>query len=165
MRYGDLSARMEVPRLHPPCNLSIVEVEIQSGNVEHSDANGVESVLLENVISRIFTFPEWISTSTMDRSHGEWRLGTSVLVTEVSRSATLRLILVGVRERCSLSTTSSQEFEWPKKQYHSCGALSDTWHLLSRLGWIQLPSRCYPCSRRGGYWTSVNLHTCVYNQM
>ena len=91
--------------------------------------------------SECSTFPEWYSTSTMDRLHGEWRLDTSVLATEVSRSYTLRLFLVGVCKRCSLRTTSSQEFEWPKKLYHSCGELSDARHSSSSLGWIQLPSR------------------------
>ena len=104
----------------------------------------------KNVISWIFAFPEWISTSTMDRSHRECRIDTSVLVTEVSRFQTLWLSPVGIRERCSLRTTSSQEFEWPKKRYHSCGELSDTGHSPSRLGWIQLPSR--PRVRNSRYW-------------
>ena len=43
--------------------------------------------------SECSTFPEWISTPTMDRSHGEWRLSTSILATEVSKSHTLRLFL------------------------------------------------------------------------
>ena len=34
--------RTEVPGLRSPFNLSIVEIEIHSGNIEHSDANGVE---------------------------------------------------------------------------------------------------------------------------
>jgi hypothetical protein len=25
------------------------------------------------------------------------------------------------------------------------------------MGWIQLPSWCYPCGRRGAHWTSINF--------
>jgi hypothetical protein len=39
-------------------------------------------------------------------------------------------------------------FGRPKKPYHNCGELSDTRHSSLGVERIQLPSRCYPCSRR-----------------
>jgi hypothetical protein len=75
--------------------------------------------------------------------------GTSVLATEVSWSHTLGLFLVEIRERCSLRTTFSHKFEWPKKPYHGCGELSDAKYLSSSVGWIQVPSRCYRAAGGG----------------
>ena len=53
-RSRDLGGQNWSAKSSIPCNLSIVEVEIHSGNVDHSDDNGWSSVLLENVISWIF---------------------------------------------------------------------------------------------------------------
>jgi hypothetical protein len=69
--------------------------------------------------------------------------------------------LVRVRKRSSFCTTSSNNLGWPKKPYHSCGKLSDSRHSSSGAEWIQLPSRCYPCSWRGEYWTSINFNVSI----
>jgi len=103
------------------------------------------------------TFSEWISTATMDRSRRERRPGASVLAPEISWSHTLRLFLVGVRKRSSLCTISTNNFGRPKQPYHNCGELCDTTHSSSGVERIQLPSRCYPCGRRGAHWTFINF--------
>jgi hypothetical protein len=67
------------------------------------------------------------------------------------------IFLVGVRKGSSLCTTSTNNFGWPKKPYHNCGELSDARHPSLCMGWIQQPSWCYPCGRRGAYWTRINF--------
>jgi hypothetical protein len=100
------------------------------------------------------TFSESIPTSTMDRSHREWRPGASVLAPEISWSHTLRLLLVGIRKRSSFCTTSNNNFGRPKKPYQS---FSDARQCSLGVGRIQLPSRCCPCSRRKEHWTFINF--------
>jgi hypothetical protein len=107
-----------------------------------------------NTTARAF-LAQWISSSTMDMSHREWRHGASFLSSKISWFHTLRPILVGVRKRSS--TTSTNNFGWPKKPYHNCGKLSDARHPSSGMGWIQLPSWCYPCGRRGAHSTCINF--------
>jgi hypothetical protein len=77
-----------------------------------------------------------------------------VLVPKISWSHILWLFL---RKKISLCATSTNNFGWPKKSYHNCGELSDARHPSSGMGWIQLPSWCCPCGRRGTHWTSINF--------
>jgi hypothetical protein len=86
-----------------------------------------------------------------------------VWVREISWTHTLRLILVGIRKRSSLCTTSTINFVSPKKPYHNCGEVSDARHPSSGMGWIQQLSWCYPCGRRG----ILNIYKlyCEYNQI
>jgi len=95
----------------------------------------------------------------MDRSRRERRSpGASVLAPEISWSHTLRLFLVGVVKRSSLCTISTNNFGWPVNPYNNCGELSNARHSSSGLERIQLPSRCYPCGRRGTHWTFINFN-------
>ena len=65
--------------------------------------------------------------------------------------------LLGACKRSSLCTISTNNFGRPKKPYHNCGELSDARHSSSGVERIQLPSRCYPCGRRGAHWTFINF--------
>src|SRR5215469_13773443 len=51
----------------------------------------------------------------------------------------------------SLCTISTNKFGRPKKPYHNCSELSDARHSSSDVERIQLPSRCFPCGRRGAH--------------
>ena len=101
-RSGDLGGQNSSTNSAFPCDLSIAEVEILFRKRQecletwrfrwlHFPAGRSSPPLA----SEFSTFHEWISTSTMDMFHGEWKLGTSGLATEVSRSHTLWFFLWG----------------------------------------------------------------------
>ena len=113
------------------------------------------------LVSECSTFPEWNSTSTIDRLHGEWRLGTSVLATRSPDRTPCDFFLWDFVKDAVYVPPLPTNLNDLRNPYHSCGEISDARHPSSSLGWIQLPSRCYPCRQRRAYWTSVNCHVCI----
>ena len=107
--------------------------------------------------SECSTFPEWISTSTMDRLHGEWRLGTSVLAPRSPDLTPCDFFLWELEKDAVYVPPLATNLNDLRNRI-TAAVNSVTQDIRHRLGWIQLPCRCYPCSRRGSFWTSVNLH-------
>ena len=77
------------------------------------------------------TFSEWISTSKMDRSRRERRLGASILAPENSWSHTLLLFLWGFKKETVYVPSLPTTLEDLKKQYHNCGELTNARHSSS----------------------------------
>jgi hypothetical protein len=102
-------------------------------------------------------FSEWISTSKMDRSRRERRPGASVLAPEISWYHVLQLFLVGVRKEAVYVPSIPTTLYDLKNRITNCGELSDARHSSSGVERIQLPSICYPCGRRGAFWTFINF--------
>ena len=124
---------------------------------------GWNSVLLENVISGIYTFPDVHDVSWMNLylNYGEiawgmktWHFRSGHRCLQIPKPATFSY---GSSWNMQF-TTSSEEFQWPNKPYHSCGELSDAWHSSSSLGWIQLQSRSR-VRKSGTLWRNFS-HYC-----
>ena len=150
-------ARTEVPSLHFPCDLSIGEVEIYSGNIRDGrkcedsgdcifQQEGAPPHLHLNVRSFLNeSLPQWWigCMGNENSAHQFWPPRSPDLtpcdiflwgfVKDAVYVPPLPTNLNDLRNRITAVVN----------QVTQCSS--------SRLEWIRLPSRCYPCSRRRGH--------------